>query len=73
MTLISDIDCVIDHLVVHLPAEVLELLTRVLQRLLLHVVRGRVGQQLVQRDDVARDLSQHKYGNILNFYLRKST
>jgi hypothetical protein len=28
----------------------------VLQRLLLHVVRRRVGQQLVQRDDVPRNL-----------------
>ena len=44
------------HLVVHLAGEFLQLLPRVLQGLLLHVVRGRVGQQLVEGDDVARDL-----------------
>ena len=59
--MILDIDCVTpDHLIVHLPTEVLELLPRVLQRLLLYVVRGRVGQQLMQGDDVSRNLKHQK-------------
>ena len=56
MTLISDIDCVIDHLVMHLPAEVLQLHSGLLQGVLLHVVWRSVSQQLVQGDDVARNL-----------------
>ena len=41
------------HLVMHLPAEVLQLHPRLLQGVLLHVVGRGVGQQLVQCDDVA--------------------
>ena len=48
----------VPHLVVHLPAEVLELPPRVLQRVLLHVVGRRVRQQLVQSDDVPGDLAR---------------
>ena len=56
MTLISDIDCVIAHLVVHLSAEVLQLHSGLLQGVFLHVVWRSVSQQLVQGDDVARNL-----------------
>lgn len=44
------------HLVVHLPGQVLQLHPGVLQRLFLHVVRRGVGQQLVEGDNVARNL-----------------
>ena len=44
------------HLVVHLAGEVLQLDPGLLQGVLLHVVGRGVGQQLVQGDDVARDL-----------------
>ena len=55
--MILDIDCVTpDHLIVHLPAEVLQLHSGLFQGVLLHVVRRGVGQQLVQGDDVARNL-----------------
>ena len=43
-------------LVMHLAGEVLQLDPGLLQRVLLHVVGRGVGQQLVQRDDVPRDL-----------------
>ena len=44
------------HLVVHLPAEVLQLHPGLLQGVFLHVVWRGVGQQLVQCDDVPGDL-----------------
>ena len=48
-------------LVVHLPGEVLQLDPGLLQGVLLHVVGRGVGQQLVEGDDVARDLV-HRVG-----------
>ena len=43
----------------HLPTQPLQLNPRVLQRFLLNVIRRRVGEQLVESDDVARDLEYH--------------
>ena len=43
--------------VMHLPGQILELDPGMLQGLLFHVVGRGVGQQLVQRDDVTRDLA----------------
>lgn len=52
------------HLVVHLPGEILQLDPGLLQGVLLHVVGRGVGQELVQGDDVARDLV-HRVGEEL--------
>ena len=42
----------------HLPGQVLQLHARVVEALALHVVVGRVGEQLVERHDVAGDLGE---------------
>ena len=49
----------IPYLVMHLLTQPLQLNPRVLQRFLLNVIRRRVGEQLVESDDVARDLEYH--------------
>ena len=47
-----DFQCLLSHLVMHLAREILQLLPGIVQGLLLHVVWGCVGQELVQGDDV---------------------
>ena len=53
----------------HLPTQPLQLNPRVLQRFLLNVIRRRVGEQLVESDDVARDLEYHVTLNLTRVFV----